>query len=88
MMGGTVRFKSFHIESHLWKTSAFEVVELFRQTARTRGLEETTCQDADVLVAIGGDGTFFAHGANGFHIQETFLESWNREAELSSKQCS
>jgi len=87
MMGGTVRFKSFHIESHLWKTSAFEVVELFRQTARTRGLEETTCQDADVLVAIGGDGTFLRTAQMAFTFKN-LLESWNREAELSSKQCS
>lgn len=72
MMGGTVHFKSFHIESHLWKTSAFEVVELFRQTARARGLEETTCQDADVLVAIGGDGTFLRTAQMAFTFKKPF----------------
>jgi len=71
-MGGTVRFRTFHIESHLWKSSAFEVVELFRQMALDRGLQETSCHDADVFVAIGGDGTFLRTAQMAFMFNKPF----------------
>lgn len=67
-----MKFKTFHIESHLWKESAFQVVELFRELAKKRGMQEVGANDADVLVAIGGDGTFLKTAQMSFILQKPF----------------
>ncbi|NPV88693.1 NAD(+)/NADH kinase [Coprothermobacteraceae bacterium] len=50
--------KTYFLECHLWREQALRAAKLFRELAAEQGWSESSLKDADLLVGIGGDGTF------------------------------